>query len=145
MHTGTLPGSMELVGDGQEQSGSSALLPTFLLTSSSSSSGWDCQAGLGTTCLRTRSSHKHSQTTKLVFHFILVSLFIPMLVVFMQTAFTTKKDYGKGEREAQWAVAQRTLHGLQVGETNKANHEQSEIAEQAKRRAEAARFSSSQT
>jgi len=68
-----------------------------------------------------------------------------MLVVFMQTAFTTKKDYGKGEREAQWAVAQRTLHGLQVGETNKANHEQSEIAEQAKRRAEAARFSSSQT
>ncbi|RWW13817.1 hypothetical protein BHE74_00007889 [Ensete ventricosum] len=24
-----------------------------------------------------------------------------------------KKDYGKGEREAQWAPAQRTLHGLQ--------------------------------
>ncbi|KAI6679198.1 hypothetical protein NL676_033079 [Syzygium grande] len=30
-----------------------------------------------------------------------------------KTAFTTKKDYGKGEREAQWALAERTLHGLQ--------------------------------
>lgn len=58
----------------------------------------------------------------------------------MQTAFTTKKDYGRGEREAQWAVAQRTLHGLQVPEAHKNNHhEHSEIAEQAKRRAEAAR------
>ncbi|KAG2408045.1 ATPase 8 [Vigna angularis] len=56
-----------------------------------------------------------------------------------KTAFTTKKDYGKGEREAQWAMNQRTLHGLQVGET-KVNHEQSEIAEQARRRAEAARL-----
>ncbi|KAL4181418.1 hypothetical protein AMTRI_Chr12g271130 [Amborella trichopoda] len=26
-----------------------------------------------------------------------------------KTAFTTKKDYGKGEREAQWALAQHTL------------------------------------
>jgi len=66
------------------------------------------------------------------------------MLVLVQTAFTTKKDYGKGEREAQWAMAQRTLHGLQVGETM-VNHEQSEIAEQARRRAEAARFSSSQT
>ncbi|CAK9326525.1 unnamed protein product [Citrullus colocynthis] len=33
-----------------------------------------------------------------------------------KTAFTTKKDYGKGEREAQWASAQRTLHGLQKPE-----------------------------
>ncbi|KAL5230508.1 hypothetical protein ABZP36_029284 [Zizania latifolia] len=31
-------------------------------------------------------------------------------------AFTTKKDYGRGEREAQWATAQRTLHGLQTPE-----------------------------
>ncbi|GLT85390.1 hypothetical protein SLE2022_035810 [Rubroshorea leprosula] len=30
-----------------------------------------------------------------------------------KTAFTTKKDYGKEEREAQWELAQRTLHGLQ--------------------------------
>lgn len=61
----------------------------------------------------------------------------------MQTAFTTKSDYGKGEREAQWAVAQRTLHGLKVEEAhlNNHHHEHSEIAEQAKRRAEAERFS----
>uniref|UniRef100_A0A0E0NM63 Plasma membrane ATPase n=2 Tax=Oryza TaxID=4527 RepID=A0A0E0NM63_ORYRU len=29
-----------------------------------------------------------------------------------KTAFVNKNDYGKGEREAQWATAQRTLHGL---------------------------------
>lgn len=63
----------------------------------------------------------------------------------MQTAFTTKKDYGRGEREAQWALAQRTLHGLQPPSTSelfndKNNYrELSEIAEQAKRRAEVAR------
>ncbi|KAL3841056.1 hypothetical protein ACJIZ3_025647 [Penstemon smallii] len=66
-----------------------------------------------------------------------------------KTAFTTKKDYGKGEREAQWATAQRTLHGLQTAEPSN-NHnifnekssyrELSEIAEQAKRRAEIARL-----
>ncbi|KAF1891166.1 hypothetical protein Lal_00001307, partial [Lupinus albus] len=63
-----------------------------------------------------------------------------------KTAFTTKKDYGKEEREAQWAHAQRTLHGLQPPETSnifneKSNYrELSEIAEQAKRRAEVARL-----
>ncbi|KAF8400273.1 hypothetical protein HHK36_013570 [Tetracentron sinense] len=63
-----------------------------------------------------------------------------------RTAFTTKKDYGKEEREAQWALAQRTLHGLQPAETSalfsdKSNYrELSEIAEQAKRRAEVARL-----
>ncbi|KAE9591247.1 putative proton-exporting ATPase [Lupinus albus] len=63
-----------------------------------------------------------------------------------KTAFTTKKDYGKEEREAQWAHAQRTLHGLQPPETsnifNESNNyrELSEIAEQAKRRAEVARL-----
>lgn len=62
-----------------------------------------------------------------------------------QTAFTTKKDYGKEEREAQWALAQRTLHGLQPPETSNlfndknSYRELSEIAEQAKRRAEVAR------
>ncbi|KAF2616658.1 hypothetical protein F2Q68_00042010, partial [Brassica cretica] len=62
-----------------------------------------------------------------------------------KTAFTTKKDYGKEEREAQWAAAQRTLHGLQPRETNIIFNEKncyselSEIAEQAKRRAEVAR------
>ncbi|KAL9261362.1 Plasma membrane ATPase-like protein [Drosera capensis] len=64
-----------------------------------------------------------------------------------KTAFTTKKDYGKEEREAQWALAQRTLHGLKPPETSsslfpeKGNYrELSEIAEQAKRRAEVARL-----
>ncbi|KAJ8446544.1 hypothetical protein Cgig2_019697 [Carnegiea gigantea] len=62
-----------------------------------------------------------------------------------KTAFTTKKDYGKGEREAQWAAAQRTLHGLQPPEAadlfaDKNYRELSEIAEQAKRRAEIARL-----
>ncbi|XP_021899224.1 ATPase 8, plasma membrane-type [Carica papaya] len=62
-----------------------------------------------------------------------------------KTAFTTKKDYGKGEREAQWALAQRTLHGLQPPEAALFNdknsyRELSEIAEQAKRRAEVARL-----
>ncbi|XP_010535850.1 PREDICTED: ATPase 8, plasma membrane-type isoform X2 [Tarenaya hassleriana] len=59
-----------------------------------------------------------------------------------KTAFTTKKDYGKGEREAQWALAQRTLHGLPPPDAmfHDKNHELSEIAEQAKRRAEVARL-----
>ncbi|KAK2996901.1 hypothetical protein RJ639_024794, partial [Escallonia herrerae] len=63
-----------------------------------------------------------------------------------KTAFTSKKDYGRGEREAQWALAQRTLHGLQPPDTselfsdNKNYRELSEIAEQAKRRAEVARL-----
>ncbi|XP_010520558.1 PREDICTED: ATPase 8, plasma membrane-type-like [Tarenaya hassleriana] len=59
-----------------------------------------------------------------------------------KTAFTTKKDYGKGQREAQWALAQRTLHGLPPPEAmfHDHNHELSEIAEQAKRRAEVARL-----
>lgn len=67
-----------------------------------------------------------------------------LTLLFLQTAFTTKKDYGRGEREAQWAAAQRTLHGLQPPETaellqDKNYRELSEIAEQAKRRAEVAR------
>ncbi|ONK70410.1 uncharacterized protein A4U43_C05F33420 [Asparagus officinalis] len=61
-----------------------------------------------------------------------------------KTAFTTKKDYGKEQREAQWALAQRTLHGLHKGDNsglfNDKNRELSEIAEQAKRRAEMARL-----
>nr|XP_028953663.1 ATPase 9, plasma membrane-type-like [Malus domestica] len=62
-----------------------------------------------------------------------------------KTAFTTKKDYGKGDREAQWATAQRTLHGLQPPETAELFHDKnyrelSEIAEQAKKRAEVARL-----
>lgn len=71
-------------------------------------------------------------------------IFLCVCVV-MQTAFTTKKDYGRGEREAQWATAQRTLHGLNPPETNEMLNENnnyrelSELAEQAKKRAEIAR------
>ncbi|KAL2534002.1 ATPase 9 [Abeliophyllum distichum] len=63
-----------------------------------------------------------------------------------RTAFTSKKDYGRGEREAQWALAQRTLHGLQPPDTSElfndknSYRELSEIAEQAKKRAEVARL-----
>ena len=66
-----------------------------------------------------------------------------------KVAFTTKKDYGREEREAQWATAQRTLHGLQTPELaaggiilndRTSYRELSEIAEQAKRRAEVARL-----
>ncbi|KAK9141520.1 hypothetical protein Syun_010920 [Stephania yunnanensis] len=63
-----------------------------------------------------------------------------------KTAFTTKKDYGKGEREARWALAQRTLHGLQLPKpdsalfSEKSFGESSEIAEHAKKRAEVARM-----
>lgn len=76
------------------------------------------------------------------------SLFLPLIAHThtFQTAFTSKKDYGIGEREAQWAAAQRTLHGLQPPEASelfndKSNYrELSEIAEQAKKRAEVARY-----
>ncbi|KAG5379944.1 hypothetical protein IGI04_027786 [Brassica rapa subsp. trilocularis] len=70
-------------------------------------------------------------------------------VIENKTAFTSKKDYGKGEREAQWAQAQRTLHGLQPAQPSEmfndksTYRELSEIADQAKRRAEVARQGSS--
>ncbi|OWM72837.1 hypothetical protein CDL15_Pgr021143 [Punica granatum] len=59
------------------------------------------------------------------------------------TAFSTKKDYGKNEREAQWAQAQRTLHGLKHADAlfqDKNYRELSELADQAKRRAEMAKM-----
>ncbi|KAJ7551333.1 hypothetical protein O6H91_06G011000 [Diphasiastrum complanatum] len=60
-------------------------------------------------------------------------------------AFTQQRHYGKGQREAQWAHAQRTLHGLHPPEmattADKSDfRELSAIAEQAKRRAEIARL-----
>ncbi|KAJ6732135.1 CALCIUM-TRANSPORTING ATPASE [Salix purpurea] len=73
-------------------------------------------------------------------------LLVSAFVVAQLTAFTTKKDYGKEEREAQWATAQRTLHGLQPAQSynvfsdKNSYRELSEIAEQAKRRAEMARL-----
>ncbi|XP_042415747.1 plasma membrane ATPase-like isoform X2 [Zingiber officinale] len=62
-------------------------------------------------------------------------------------AFTTKKDYGREEREARWAMAQRTLHGLHTLDLpdRSSYKELTEMAEQAKRRAEVARFREMQT
>ena len=63
-----------------------------------------------------------------------------------KTAFTTKKDYGKGDREAKWATAQCTLHGLHPAETSlvfndKGGYrEMTDIAEAVKRRAEVSRL-----
>jgi len=58
-----------------------------------------------------------------------------------KTAFTTK-NYGREEREAQWATTQRSLHGLDIeaGGGSGYAEELPEIAEQAKRRAEFARL-----
>ncbi|KAM6564898.1 hypothetical protein CsatB_024896 [Cannabis sativa] len=62
-------------------------------------------------------------------------------------AFTTRRDYGRGEREAQWASAQRTVHGLQppLPHYNNDKHELSEIAEQARIRAQIARLMENRT
>ncbi|KAM7254390.1 hypothetical protein ACFE04_003770 [Oxalis oulophora] len=62
--------------------------------------------------------------------------------VIAQLAFTTKKDYGKEDREAQWVLSQRSLQGLQAAqaEFNGNRSRSSLIAEQAKRRAEIARL-----
>jgi H+-transporting ATPase len=69
------------------------------------------------------------------------------LLLERKTAFTRKKDFGKEAREAQWAHAQRTLHGLHPTDENdsplpgnNSNRELGEMAEQAKRRAEIARL-----
>ncbi|CAL4937454.1 unnamed protein product [Urochloa decumbens] len=68
-----------------------------------------------------------------------------------KTAFTTKKNYGMDEREAQWATTQRSLHGLPAPESDgRASSSYtaelcSEIAEQARRRAEVAKFRETRT
>lgn len=66
------------------------------------------------------------------------------LVIEQRIAFTRKKDFGKKARELRWAHAQRTLHGLHPPEIKfdeRANYnELNQMAEEAKRRAEIARF-----
>ncbi|KAF5732072.1 ATPase 10 plasma membrane-type [Tripterygium wilfordii] len=59
-----------------------------------------------------------------------------------KTAFTSKKDYGKEDREAQWVLSQRSLQGLMSLdlESNGRRSRSSLIAEQARRRAEIARL-----
>jgi len=67
-----------------------------------------------------------------------------LCLIFPQIAFTRQKDFGKEQRELQWAHAQRTLHGLQPPDTKMFTErahftELNHIAEEAKRRAEIAR------
>ncbi len=66
-------------------------------------------------------------------------------VSLVQTAFTRQKNFGKEAREAQWATAQRTLHGLHPPEFRElsavagSKETLGGMADQAKRRAEIAR------
>ncbi|KAH7858113.1 hypothetical protein Vadar_020134 [Vaccinium darrowii] len=63
------------------------------------------------------------------------------LVFDRKTAFTSRKDYGKEDREAKWVLSQRTLQGLMSGELEiRDSRGSSMIAEQARRRAEIARL-----
>ncbi|KAH7546980.1 hypothetical protein FEM48_Zijuj01G0258600 [Ziziphus jujuba var. spinosa] len=65
-----------------------------------------------------------------------------------KTAFTSKKDYGKDDRAAQWVLSQRSLQGLMSADLENLNGRRSSlnarrsslIAEQARRRAEIARL-----
>ncbi|KAL5537563.1 hypothetical protein UlMin_044661 [Ulmus minor] len=58
-----------------------------------------------------------------------------------KTAFSTKKDYGKEDRAAQWILSQRSLQGLMAADLgNSGRRSSSLIAEQARRRAEIARL-----
>ncbi|KAF7134516.1 hypothetical protein RHSIM_Rhsim08G0246100 [Rhododendron simsii] len=61
------------------------------------------------------------------------------LVFDRKTAFTSKHDYGKDDREAKWVLSQRTIQGLMSGELE-IRKTSSLIAEQARRRAEIARL-----
>ncbi|KAI8551364.1 hypothetical protein RHMOL_Rhmol06G0180500 [Rhododendron molle] len=56
-----------------------------------------------------------------------------------QTAFTSKHDYGKDDREAKGVLSQRTFEGLMSAELE-ISRTSSLIAEQARRRAEIARL-----
>ncbi|CAK9881780.1 unnamed protein product [Sphagnum jensenii] len=68
-----------------------------------------------------------------------------------KTAFTRQKNFGKEAREAQWATAQRTLHGLHPPEFRESSalagskETLGGMADQAKRRAEIARLREAHT
>jgi len=82
-----------------------------------------------------------------LFHILYDDLYALYLSA-IQVAFTTKNKFGKEERELQWVQAQRTLHGLHPVQKesqgfdhhDSEHHPASNIAEQAKRRAEIARY-----
>lgn len=62
------------------------------------------------------------------------------LVFDRKTAFTSKKDYGKDDREAKWVISQQSLQGLQPSDFMLARAHSTQIADQAMRRAEIARL-----
>ncbi|CAI9114534.1 OLC1v1015281C1 [Oldenlandia corymbosa var. corymbosa] len=65
------------------------------------------------------------------------------LVFDRKTAFTSKKDYGREDREAQWVLSQRSLQGLVSSSSRELEfngRRSSLIADQARRRAEIARL-----
>ncbi|XP_042405135.1 plasma membrane ATPase-like [Zingiber officinale] len=63
--------------------------------------------------------------------------FVIRYILSGKTVFTAKKDYGRQEREFQWARAQRTRDGLtnHLFSDKSSYGELSEITEQAKKRA----------
>ncbi|KAI3941051.1 hypothetical protein MKW92_045327 [Papaver armeniacum] len=62
------------------------------------------------------------------------------LVFDRKTAFTSKKDYGKEEREAKWVLSQRLLEGINSTDLDTTGWRSSMLAEKARRRAEIARM-----
>ncbi|KAI3991107.1 hypothetical protein MKX01_041326 [Papaver californicum] len=62
------------------------------------------------------------------------------LVFDRKTAFTSKKDYGKEDREAKWVVSQRLLEGINSSDLDTTGWRSSILAEKARRRAEIARM-----
>ncbi|XP_077240858.1 ATPase 10, plasma membrane-type-like [Tasmannia lanceolata] len=62
------------------------------------------------------------------------------LIFERKTAFSTKKDYGREDREAKWVLSQRTLQGLISSDLEGNGKHSSLIAEQARRRAEISRL-----
>ncbi|KAE9462429.1 hypothetical protein C3L33_05672, partial [Rhododendron williamsianum] len=93
----------------------------------------DAARGASTSCSLNRDSVLSS--ARIVFYFPLDMMKFAIRYILSgkawlnllenKTAFTTKKDYGKEEREAQWALAQRTLHGLQPPEASTIFNEKS--------------------
>jgi len=71
----------------------------------------------------------------------LYAFFFLFFFFFQQTAFSTKKDYGKEDREAKWILSQRSLQGLMATDQDFNGRRSTLIAEQARRRAEIARYS----
>lgn len=66
-------------------------------------------------------------------------IFVILTFGLQQTAFTSKKDYGKDDRAVKWVLSQRSLQGLMSTDLGASGRRSSLIAEQARRRAEIAR------